>query len=218
MQVKHHSVPWFGASEELQASLALASVTAAVQESTGVPVPAQVQPVTFSTFVTPLPVPQPLPKDAPTPEDTLPYVTEEDVIPCQSSQKGSASVDLELILDEEDPAELQHKLLPPTPSNDDVSWASKFSPSDLQQWDYAVSHHSDIITRYPKGTDSSASFSTALVKEDLPPEESDDVPPTKKSRPAKVPKLKVWPKKDSSSILYHPPKPDDDDDAPSSMV
>ena len=179
-------------------------------------IPAQPAPISFASFVTPLPTPPPLPKEAPPPEDTLPYVTEEDINPSQSSSNKGACADPEQE-SQEDPEE-QPKPRPPTPSDEDVAWASKFLPSDLWQWDYAISHHSNIMIHYPKGTDSSASLLAALVKQDLPSEESDDLPPAKRPK-TKVPKLKVWPKKDSgSSILYRAPKPDDDDDAPPSMV
>ena len=219
MQIKHHSVPWFGASEELQASLALTSVSVAVQEaSTDSPVtPAQPAPIPFASFVTPLPTPPPLPKEAPPPEDTLPYMTEEDTDPSQSSTSDKGACADPEQESQEDPEE-QPKPRPPTPSDEDVALASKFSPSNLRQWDYAISHHSNIMIRYPKGTDSSASLLAALIKQDLPSEESDDLPSAKRLK-TKVPKLKVWPKKDpGSSILYHAPKPDDDDDAPPSMV
>ena len=226
MQTKHHFVPWFRASEELQASLTLASVTAAVKEvTTDLPVmptpqqapPLTTEPVPFASFTTPLPTPQPLPEEPPPLEDTLPYMTEEDVDPSQSlCEVILESLDLEqVLLDEEDPKE-PLKLKPPTPSNEDIVWATRFSPSNLRQWDYAISHHSIIMIHYPKGMDPSASLSVAMVEQDLPPEESDG-PPAKKPKP-KISKLWVWPKKDSeSSILYHPPKPDDDD-APPSMV
>ena len=132
MQGKHRSVTWFGASEELQASLALASVTAAVQEaSTDSPaISVQPAPVPFASFIVSLPTPPPLPKEAPPPEDTLPYVTEEDVNPSQSSKEGGgACADLEQE-DQEDPEE-KPRPRPPTPSDEDVAWVFKFSPSNL---------------------------------------------------------------------------------------
>ena len=99
-------MPWFGASEELQASLTLASVSAAVQEaSTNSPAtPTQPAPIPFASFVTPLPTPPPLPKEAPPPEDTLPYVTEEDIDPSQSSSDKGACADPEQE-SQEDPEE-----------------------------------------------------------------------------------------------------------------
>ena len=91
-----------------------------------------------------------------------------------------------------------------------------FAPSDLRQYDYAFNSRSGIVSRYPKGPDPADACAAALVKQDLlplDPATSNEPPPKKKQ---KVPKVKVWPKKESKHVLmYKPDKSPDDDAAPS---
>ena len=88
-----------------------------------------------------------------------------------------------------------------------------FAPSDLRQYDYAVSHHSGIISHFPKRSDSAKPLAAALVAQDLPPFEPTEPPPQKKP---KVSSVKVWPRVESKRTqLYQPDKPKDDDAAPS---
>ena len=97
MNSKHRNVPWYGASEELQAKLTLAALTtptstdvavtqpeililatptSATQEPTSTPKP-------FASFTASLPLPTPKPvEEEPPLEDTLVY--EEDINPSSS--------------------------------------------------------------------------------------------------------------------------------------
>ena len=97
MNSKHRHVPWYGASEELQAKLALTAMTAPISADVAVtqqeiPIPAEpasatMDPIStpepFASFTAPLPLPMPKPvKEEPPLEDTLVY--EEDVDPSSS--------------------------------------------------------------------------------------------------------------------------------------
>ena len=88
-----------------------------------------------------------------------------------------------------------------------------FAPSNLRQYDFAISRHSGIISRFPKGPDPAKPPAAALVEQDLPPFESTEPPPSKKP---KVSSVKVWHREDSKrTLLYRPDNPKDDDAAPS---
>ena len=226
MNSKHHNVPWYGASEELQAKLTLAAMTtptptevsvtqqeilipatptSASQEPTFTPKP-------FASFTASLPLPTPKPlEEEPPLEDTLVY--EEDVDP--SSSDMSPEMEQSLL----DPPQEKETEKPkqPTPSEEDIKEAALFSPSDLHQYNYTINCRSGIIIRYPKKPDSTKPLAVSMIQQDVTPPEAEaegEVPPQKKQ---KVSSVKVWSKKDSGcTLLYRPPK--SDDDGPPSMV
>ena len=220
---KHRHVPWYGASEELQAKLTLAALTTpdvanpdvavTQQELTVLTKPASATsdptptPEPFASFTAPLPLPKPV-KEEPPLEDTLVY--EEDIDPSSSD----LSPETEQSLLDPPPEEDIEKPKASTPSEDDIKEAAMFSPSDLRQYDYAINCQSGIMTRYQKGPDPSKSLAVSIVQQDTASPDPDEAPPQKKP---KVSSVSVWPKKDSGcTLLYRPPKPDDD--SPPSMV
>ena len=102
MNSKHRHVPWYGASEELQAKLTLTALTtpdvvtsdvtvtkqkltvsAKPASATSDPTPT---PEPFASFTAPLPLPKPV-KEEPPVEDTLVY--EEDIDPSSSDLSPS---------------------------------------------------------------------------------------------------------------------------------
>ena len=214
MSSKHKKVPWYGASEELQTKLAMEAMTtptssdvAVTQEELPIPsTPASDTPAPFSSFTATLPLAIPKPvKEEPPLEESLAY--EEDVEESDLSPEAEQA-----LLDPPQDTEME-KPWPPTPSEEDIREASMFAPSNLHQYDYAVSHHSGIISHFPKGTDSTKPMAATLVAQDLPPFESTD--PSSLKKP-KVASFKVCSKADSRhTLLYHPKDPKDDDAAPS---
>ena len=217
MNSKHHHVPWYRASEELQAKLTLAAlttpdvatldVTVTQQELTVSMEPASATsdptPTTepFASFTAPLPLPKPV-KEEPPLEDTLVY--EEDVDPSSSD----LSPETEQSLLDPPPEEEIEKPKVSTPSEEDIKEAAMLSPSDLRQYDYAINCQSGIMIRYRKGPDLSKSLATSIVQQDTASPDPTEAPPQKK---LKVSSVKVWPRKDSGhTLLYQPPKPDDD--------
>ena len=167
MNSKHHHVPWYGASEELQAKLTLAALTTpdvatsdvavTQQELTVSTEPASATsdptstPEPFASFTAPLPLPEPV-KEEPPLEDTLVY--EEDVDPSSSD----LSPETEQSLLDPPPEEEIEKPKASTPSEEDIKEAAMFSPSDLRQYDYAINCQSGIMIRYRKGPDPSKSL------------------------------------------------------------
>ena len=79
----------------------------------------------------PLPTPPPLPQPEEEPSETLPYET----------------ADPE---DTTDVSKLSVTSRPPTPSDQAVAWASLLAPSDLRQWDFAVSQKGHLVSRHAK--------------------------------------------------------------------
>ena len=222
MNSKHRHVPWYGASEELQAKLTLAAfttpdvatsdVTVTQQQLTVSMEPASATsdptptPEPFASFTAPLPLPEPV-KEEPPVEDTLAY--EEDVDP--SSSDLSPKTEQSLL---DPPPEEMEKHKMSTPSEEDIKEAAMFSPSDLRQYDYAINHQSGIMIRYRKGPDPSKSLAASIVQQDIASPDPTEAPPQKKP---KVSSMKVWPRKNSGhTLLYQPPK--SDDDGPPSMV
>ena len=214
MNSKHRHVPWYGASEELQAKLALAASTTPISVDVAItqqeisiltePASATTDPIsTLEPFAAPLPLPMPEPvKEEPPLEDTLVY--EEDVDPSSSD----ASPEMEQSLLDPPPEEEIEKPKPSTPSEEDIKEAALFSPSDLHQYDYAINHRSGIISRFPKGPDPTKPLAASIVQQDVTSLDPIEAPPQKKK---KVSNVKIWPKKDSRrTLLYRPPKPDDD--------
>ena len=223
MNSKHRHVPWYGASEELQAKLTLAAltipdvvtsdVTVTQQELTVSAKPASATsdptptPEPFGSFTAPLPLPE-LVKEEPPVEDTLVY--EEDVDPSSSDLSPETEQSL---LDPPPEGEVE-KPEASTPSEEDIKEATMFSPSDLHQYDYAINRQSGIMIRYRKGPDPSESLAASIVQQDTASPDPTEAAPPKKP---KVSSVKVWPRKDSGrTLLYQPAKPDDD--SPPSMV
>ena len=86
MNAKHKNVPWYGASEALQAKLTLESMTApsasdVVVTQQEIPLPISTYSRAFSSFTAPLPMPEPV-KEEPPLEESLTY--EEDIDPSSS--------------------------------------------------------------------------------------------------------------------------------------
>ena len=216
MNSKHHHVPWYGASEELQAKLVLAALTTPIsadvvttQQEISIltePASATMDPIStlepFASFTALLPLPMPKPvKEEPLLENTLVY--EEDVDPSSSD----VSPKMEQSLLDPPPEEEIEKPKLSIPSEEDIKEAAMFSPSDLCQFDYAINHRSGIISRFPKGPDPAKPLAASIIQQDITSLDPIEVPPQKKQ---KVSNVKIWPKKDSGrTLLYHPPKPDD---------
>ena len=215
MNSKHRHVPWYGASEELQAKLMLAALTTPDVATSDVTVTQQeltvlMEPVSatsdptptpepFASFTAPLPLPEPV-KEEPPLEDTLVY--EEDIDPSSSD----LSPETEQSLLDPPPEEIE-KPKASTPSEEDIKEAAMFSPSDLHQYDFAINCQSGIMIRYRKGPDPSKSLAASIVQQDTASPDPAEEPPQMKP---KVSSMKVWPKKDSGcTLLYWPPKPDD---------
>ena len=223
MNSKHHHILWYGASEELQAKLALAALTAPISVDVAItqqeisiltePASTTTDPIStpepFVSFTAPLPLPMPEPvKEEPPLEDTLVY--EEDIDPSSSD----VSPKMEQSLLDPLPEEEIEKPKPSTPSEEDIKEAAMFSPSDLCQFDYAIKLLSGIISRFPKRPDPAKPLATSIIQQDIASSDPIEAPPQKKK---KVSNVTIWPKKDSGrTLLYHPPKPDDN--GPPSMV
>ena len=195
MNSKHRHVPWYGASEELQAKLMLAALTtpdvatsdvavtqqeltvstepaSATSDPTSIPEP-------FASFTAPLPLPEPV-KEEPPLEDTLVY--EEDVDPCSSD----LSPKMEQSLLDPPPEEEIEKPKASTPSEEDIKEAAMFSPSDLRQYDYAINHQSSIMMRYRKGPDPSKSLATSIIQQDTASPDPAEAPSQKKPKVSSV--------------------------------
>ena len=114
MNSKHHHVPWYGASKELQAKLALSALTApasadVVVTQLEIPMHLLLPPqILLPPQCLPLPMPEPV-KEEPPLEDTLVY--EEDVDPSSSA----VSPEMEQLLLDPPPEEEIEKPRPPTP-------------------------------------------------------------------------------------------------------
>ena len=216
MSSKHKKVPWYGASEELQAKLTMDAMTAppaldVVVTQQEIPLPPAPTPEPFSSFTAPLPMPEPV-KEEPPLEESLAY--EEDVDP----SSGDLSPEAEQALLDPVPSAAVAQPRPPTPTDEEIREASMFAPSDLCQYDYSINHRSGIISRFPKGPDPADAPAAALVKQDLPPLEpdtSEEPPPQKKSKKSSV---RVWPREDSRRVLFYKPDESPDDDAAPLMV
>ena len=216
MSSKHKNVPWYGASEEVQAKLTMEAMTAppasdVVVTQQEVPLPPASTPEPFSSFTAPLPMPDPV-KEEPPLEESLVYV--EDIDPSSSDLSSEAE---QAILDPASSA-AEPRQRPPTPTDEEIIEASMFVPSDLRQYDYSFNRRSGIVSRFPRGPDLAGAPAAALVQQDLPPAGSDtseEPPPQKKS---KKPSVKVWPQEDSRRVLFYKSDEPPDDDAAPSMV
>ena len=153
MSAKHAQVVWFGTPEATQVSLMLS----AMQEEATLPAP-DPTPALPEVEVKVLTDPTPLTPD--TMEDTGEVPSE--LTPEQEQ---------ELLAGEESSQDTPR---PPTPDDRTLLKATSFAPSYLQQWEYSSSVRSSIMSHHPKGGDLSKDLAIAMVKEDIPLEDSDD--------------------------------------------
>ena len=214
MSSKCKQVPWYGASEKLQAQLTMEAMTAlpaldVVVMQQKIPLPSAPTPEPFSSFTTPLPMPEPV-KPEPPLEESLTYEVEppEDV---------DLSPEAEQALLDPAPCAAADQPRPPTPFDEETKEASMVAPSDLCQYDYSFNCRSSIISRFSKGPYPADTPAAAMVKQDLPPEHHDPEEPTPKKK-SKMSSVKVWPKEDSRCVLFYKPDEPLDGDAAPSMV
>ena len=153
MSAKHAQVVWFRTPEATQASLMLS----AMQEEATMPAldPTLALPEVEVQVLT-----DPTPPTPNTTADTgeVPW----ELVPEQEQ---------ELLAGEESSQDTPR---PPTPDDRTLLKATSFAPSDLRQWEYSSSVCSSIMSHRPKGGDLSKDLAIAMVKEDIPPEDSDD--------------------------------------------
>ena len=107
-----------------------------------------------------------------------------------------------------------------------MACASILAPSDLRQWDFAVSQKGQLVSRHAKTQLQNPMMPSKIAdvvvpemgppSEVLPPPEAGELPPGKKAKQTTV---KVWPKPDThGGLIYWPPdKLDPGDDAPSTV-
>ena len=156
MSSKHASVPWFGASEQTQASLMMA----AIQEDLDTPSSSQ-QPsapefrLPTQEEISTVPLNPPVEEAAP--EESLPYTQdfEEDVPPEQEQELLAAA-------EEEEEA----------------------APDDSHIWEYGRNVQGTMQVRYLKCDDPSKELTTVSTQRSAPTGSGDasDVPPAKKSK------------------------------------
>ena len=122
MSSKHKQVPWYGASEKLQAQLTMeammapsASDVAVTQQE--IPIPSAPTPEPFSSITAPLPMPEPI-KPEPPLEESLTYEVEppEDIDPSSSDLSPEAE---QALLDPA-PSAAADQPRPPTPSDEET--------------------------------------------------------------------------------------------------
>ena len=188
MASKHAAVPWYGATETMQASLILKSVQEEVETP---PTTATEAPTSTTTSEVELRFPslseistvplKPTVVEEPLPE-SLPYTAEED-------DDTLVSIDI-------DPEE-ERELLGVeggddaprrrSPSLQDICEASAQIPSDTRHYEYARNVQGTMESRYLKSDDPSQESAIALVKQDLPSSSGDPSgpPPPKKSKSTK---------------------------------
>ena len=156
MSSKHATAPWFGASEQVQASLMLASV----QEGIDMP-PSSQQPSA--------------------PEFRLPTQEEISTIPLNpSTDEAAPEESLPYTQDlEDEPLLSQEQELPPTTDEDEGT-----APGDSRSWEYGRNVQGTMQVRYLKSDDPSEEPTTASSQQDRPAESGDAfvVPPAKKSK------------------------------------
>ena len=155
MSSKHATAPWFGASEQTQASLMLA----AIQED--IDVPSSQQP--------------------PAPEFHLPTQEEISTVPLNPSTEEVApeeSLPYTQDLEEELSPEQEQELLAATEEEE------RAAPSDSRTWEYGRNVQGTMWVWYLKCDDPSKELTTVSTQQDVPAESGDasDVPPAKKSK------------------------------------
>ena len=176
MSSKHTTAPWFGASEQTQASLMLA----AIQED--IDVPSSQQPIESrlptQAEISTIPL-NPSTEEA-APDDSLPFTQdiEEDNDPPELSPEQEQE-----LLDVKEEKEECAK--PPSPGLEAIQQAFESAPGDYRTWEYAHNVQGTIMSRYRKGGDPSRELAVALVEQDLPSMSGDssDTPPAKKPKP-----------------------------------
>ena len=176
MSSKHATAPWFGASEQTQASLMLA----AIQED--IDVPSSQQPIESwlptQAEISTIPL-NPSTEEA-APDDSLPFTQdiEEDNDPPELSPEQEQE-----LLDVKEEKEECAK--PPSPGLEAIQQAFESAPGDYRTWEYAHNVQGTIMSRYRKGGDPSRELAVALVEQDLPSMSGDssDTPPAKKPKP-----------------------------------
>ena len=176
MSSKHATAPWFGASEQTQASLMLA----AIQED--IYVPSSQQPIESrlptQAEISTIPL-NPSTEEA-APDDSLPFTQdiEEDNDPPELSPEQEQE-----LLDVKEEKEECAK--PPSPGLEAIQQAFESAPGDYRTWEYAHNVQGTIMSRYRKGGDPSRELAVALVEQDLPSMSGDssDTPPAKKPKP-----------------------------------
>ena len=176
MSSKHATAPWFGASEQTQASLMLA----AIQED--IDMPSSQQPIESrlptQAEISTIPL-NPSTEEA-APDDSLPFTQdiEEDNDPPELSPEQEQE-----LLDVKEEKEECAK--PPSPGLEAIQQAFESAPGDYRTWEYAHNVQGTIMSRYRKGGDPSRELAVALVEQDLPSMSGDssDTPPAKKPKP-----------------------------------
>ena len=176
MSSKHATAPWFGASEQTQASLMLA----AIQED--IDVPSSQQPIEsrLPTQAEISTIPLNPSTEEVAPDDSLPFTQdiEEDNDPPELSPEQEQE-----LLDVKEEKEECAK--PPSPGLEAIQQAFESAPGDYRTWEYAHNVQGTIMSRYRKGSDPSRELAVALVEQDLPSMSGDssDTPPAKKPKP-----------------------------------
>ena len=153
MSAKHAQVVWFGTPEATQASLMLS----ALQEE----------------------VTTPAPDSTPALPEVEVKVSTDPTPPTPGTMEDTGEIPLELTPEQEQELlageeSSQDTPRPPTPDDRTLLKATSFTPSNLRQWEYLSSMHSSIMSCRPKGGDLSKDLAVAIVKEDIPPEDSDE--------------------------------------------
>ena len=156
MSSKHATAPWFGASEQTQASLMLA----AIQEDIDTPSSSQ----------------QP-----PAPEFRLPTQEEISTVPLNPSTEEAApeeSLPFTQDLEEELSPKQEQELLAAAEKEE------KTAPSDSHTWEYGRNVQGTMQVRYPKRDDPSEELATVSAQQGVPTESGDasDAPLAKKSK------------------------------------
>ena len=155
MSSKHATAPWFGASEQTQASLMLAAIREDID------VPSSQQP--------------------PAPEFHLPTQEEISTVPLNPSTEEVApeeSLPYTQDLEEELSPEQEQELLAATEEEE------RAAPSDSRTWEYGRNVQGTMRVRYLECDDPSKELTTVSTQQDVPAESGDasDVPPAKKSK------------------------------------
>ena len=185
----------------------------------------------------PLPMPAPLPEEPPAPEESLPYVPADDdnddltqqqeEILLQSSDGPSdlpgdeeweaTEADLDL-----DRAWNEMRASCPEPSYEQkkeyLRW--QFPPSDLRQYDYAVSRGGSLMSRRRKDDSATTQMALQVIAatsqepEPLPPLELGEEPVLKHHAPQQV---KVWPR-EPTGVIWKASMDDNNDEGPTPMA
>ena len=195
MCTEHPSVPWY--SSQLQTP-SMTPLEVVKQETVDMPItPVTEISTTASSSMTladimagpiptaPLPLPEPISKEPPPPDESLPFVEEEteDLTPEQEEalfQAGDAPADDpsdDTDETKEDRAinaawEEMWAARPEMPYEEMKSYLRQtFAPSDLRQFNFAVNREGIMVSRHRKDGFASKKAAFALVQADLPPQD-----------------------------------------------